>query len=92
MVEDTGFKHFVSLLNPSYSLPSRKTLSNISLPFLYEKCLNDVKTLIKEEALNVCLTTDCWTSINNQSFLALTAYCLNKNFDLKSVLLQCFSI
>lgn len=89
MVEDVGFKNFIKLLNPSYTLPSRKTLSNTSLPFLYEKCVNDMKIQIKADALSVCLTTDCWTSINNQSFLALTDHYLDNDFVMKSVLLQC---
>jgi len=33
MVEDKGFKDFVKMLNPAYSLPSRQTLSKTSLPF-----------------------------------------------------------
>lgn len=85
MVEDTGFKNFIKLLNPSYTLPSRKTLSNTALPYLYEKCVSDMKIKMKAEALSICLTTDCWTSINNQSFLALTAHYLDSNFSLNSV-------
>jgi len=63
MVEDKGFKDFVKTLNPAYSLPSRQTLSKTSLPFAYEKCLNDMKLQIQENAVSVCLTTDCWTSL-----------------------------
>jgi len=35
------------------------------------------------------LTTDCWTSINNQSFIAITAHYLDTDFNFKSVLLEC---
>lgn len=59
MVEDKGFKDFVKMLNPAYSLPSRQSLSKTALPFAYEKCLNDMKSQIKENAVSVCLTTDC---------------------------------
>ncbi|KAF0715473.1 zinc finger BED domain-containing protein 1-like [Aphis craccivora] len=37
----------------------------------------------------VCLTTDCWTSVNNTSFLAVTAHFLNGNMELKSYCLDC---
>ncbi|VEN41952.1 unnamed protein product, partial [Callosobruchus maculatus] len=32
VVEDYGFRRFVGILNPSYQLPSRKTISNTLLP------------------------------------------------------------
>ncbi|XP_050059751.1 zinc finger BED domain-containing protein 4-like [Aphis gossypii] len=89
MVEDKGFKDFVRMLNPAYSLPSRQSLSKTALPFAYEKCLNDMKSQIKENAVSVCLTTDCWTSINNQSFIAITAHYLDPDFKFISVLLEC---
>jgi len=73
IVEDEGFKQFINLLNPNYNLPSRHTLSNTSLPFAYEKLNNETKIKIQEEAISVCLTTDCWTSINNTSFFS--CYC-----------------
>lgn len=44
---------------------------------------------MKENAISVCLTTDCWTSINNQSFIAITAHYLDKDFKFKSILLEC---
>lgn len=36
--EDKGFKEYSHLLDPSYSLPSRKTLSKTVMPFFY--CFN----------------------------------------------------
>lgn len=89
ITENEGFKQFVNLLNPAYKLPSRHKLSKTSLPFAYEKLFNETKLKVQEEALSVCLTTDCWTSINNTSFLAVTAHYVDPNFNLKSVLLQC---
>lgn len=37
------------------------------------------------------MTTDCWTSINNKSFFAVTVHYVDPNLNLKSVLLQCAS-
>ena len=42
-----------------------------------------------EEASKVCLTTDCWTSVNNEAFIAVTAHFVDRNFELQSVLLTC---
>lgn len=88
IVEDEEFKKFIKLLCPSYSLPSRKTLSNSLLPSIYSEILNKLTSqLVDSQA--VCLTCDGWTNINNISFYALTAHYLDSNTHLKSYLLEC---
>ncbi|XP_025412101.1 zinc finger BED domain-containing protein 1-like [Sipha flava] len=67
LVEDPEFKKFLNMLNPSYTLPSRKTVSNNIIPRLYESSKNDVQHLI-DQTIAVCLTTDCWTSKENTKF------------------------
>lgn len=89
IVEDEGFKHFVHLLNPSYKIPNRHTLSKFSIPALYQKCLNEMKEKVATEAVSGCITTDCWTSRNNAGYIAITFHFIDDNFQLKSVLLSC---
>lgn len=72
LVEDKGFTNFVKTLNPSYTLPSRHSISKELIPALYEKCVREMKELVSIEAENVCLTTDCWTSRNNESFMVMS--------------------
>lgn len=43
------------------------------------------------EAESVTLTTDCWTSRNTESFLAVTAHFIDSKFEVQSVLLDCAS-
>ncbi|CAH2090914.1 unnamed protein product [Euphydryas editha] len=74
MVEDVEFKKLISLLNPQYALPTRKTISESILQKLYNKCMEKVKSEVKEEGQAFCLTTDGWTSINNDNFIALTVH------------------
>jgi len=90
VVEDEGFKEFVKLLNPHYTLPDRHTIYKIFIPALYENCLVEMKELVEKEAQSVCMTTDCWTSRNNESFMAITIHFIDSNFSLRSVLLGCF--
>lgn len=47
IVEDEGFKNFVQELNPSYKIPNRHTLSKVHIPALYQKCLIEMKDLVK---------------------------------------------
>ena len=90
IVENKGFKTFVKALNPGYVLPNRHTISKTLIPALHEQCLNKVKNMM--ETVKVCITTDCWTSINNESFLAITAHFLTDNFEHKICALKmlCF--
>jgi len=55
---------------------------------LYESTKDVVLEQIKKTAA-VCLTTDCWTSVNNTSFMAVTAHFLNENMEFKSHCLDC---
>lgn len=91
IVEDKGFKDFVKMLNPNYTLPNRHSISKEYIPASYEKCMNEMKALVLKEAEYVCLTTDCWTSRNNESFMAITIHFVDSNFLLKSVLISCSS-
>jgi len=90
IVEDSGFKQFLKALNPNYELPNRHAISKELIPALYEKCLVEMKSLTSTVE-SACLTTDCWTSRNNESFMAITIHFINTEFELKSVLLGCHS-
>ncbi|KAJ8971547.1 hypothetical protein NQ317_003201 [Molorchus minor] len=76
LVEDIEFIRFVNLLCPGYSLPSRKTIYNSLIPQFYTTTKETVQNRLTE-AFAVCVTTDGWTSINNESFLAVTAHWIN---------------
>lgn len=43
IVEDYGFRRFVNILNPSYQLPARKTITNSFLPAQFKKISNRQK-------------------------------------------------
>lgn len=91
MVEDNGFKAFVTALNPAYQLPSRHSISKTCIQALYEECLHKVKDIVKQ-GVKFCITTDCWTSRNTVSYIAVTVHFLNDNFDLYTILLECRSM
>ncbi|KAJ8913361.1 hypothetical protein NQ315_008751 [Exocentrus adspersus] len=84
LVEEVEFKKLLSRA----VCPSRKTISSSLVPKLYnttkEKLFQEVS-----QATAICITTDGWTSINNQSFIAVTAHWINTNYELCSNLLDC---
>ncbi|KAJ8930409.1 hypothetical protein NQ314_016804 [Rhamnusium bicolor] len=61
---------------------------NTLIPLEYEMCVEAAKEEIKN-VVSVYLTTDCWTSKKNESFMAVTGHFIDKNFKMKSILLDC---
>lgn len=73
MVDEVEFRKFVEMLNPGYTLPTRKTLSESILPKVYAKVLEKVKEQIAKAAA-ICITTDAWTSSVQDGYVAITAH------------------
>lgn len=90
IVDDEGFKEFIAELEPSYTLPSRSTLSRSMLPSVYEDVAEKVRDLLKTDAEHVTLTTDTWTSCATQGYMSVTAHFVTKKWQMQSVLLECF--
>lgn len=88
VVEDKGFRSYTQDLNPMYVLPSRKTLSQKTIPRLYDRERASLQERVKE-ATAVCLTTDCWTSRTTTSFMSVTCHFI-ENYKMVSCLLDCF--
>ena len=91
IVEDSGFKEFVKSLDNRYDLPSRKTLSTVTLPQLLEETET---TIIKQlsEAAWVAITSDAWTSRTQTPFLAVTVHFIEvgqDKIDLQTKILDC---
>lgn len=87
-VEDEGFRCFATSLNPNYEIPTKKYISQTLLPEMYQKCMENARALSKS-ITSTCITTECWTSSSDESFLAITSHFLDNDFYFKSVLLSC---
>lgn len=90
IVEDKEFGKLLKMLNPGYDLPSRKTLSTSLLSVLYNETYDKVKSDIVENGNFVSITTDGWTSVKNESYIAVTTHFIDNDCKLKSYLLSCF--
>ncbi|KAM8884827.1 uncharacterized protein ACB058_000832, partial [Synchiropus picturatus] len=67
-VEDKGFKKRVAALNSGYVLPTRQALKAM-VEKRYEELKEKAKVLVSS-ASAVSLTSDMWTSINKDAYLA----------------------
>lgn len=84
IVEEKGFRKFIKLVSqcPGYELPSRKLLSENLLSSIH----NDVQA-----ASALSLSTDSWTSRNNESYVAIVAHFMDENTKIQSALLGCIN-
>ncbi|KAM4534867.1 E3 SUMO-protein ligase ZBED1-like isoform 1-T1 [Fundulus diaphanus] len=80
VVENEGFRELVQLLEPSYVLPTRKTIKQ-TLAKKYEEERERVKMEV-QQAVAVSITADMWTSVNMEAYLALTCHYINENLQL----------
>lgn len=88
IVEDEGFRLFVTALNPSYEIPNRHSISKSLIPARYEECVLQCREILAN-CKSVCITTDCWSSINTESFIGVTAHFISSTFKMTSILLDC---
>ncbi|XP_037819087.1 E3 SUMO-protein ligase ZBED1-like, partial [Lucilia sericata] len=89
IVENIGFQEFTKALNPDYKLPNRITLTKSLLPKVYDKRLLEVKHMLRDID-NICITTDGWTSISNESYISITAHFISPDWKQKTVFISCF--
>lgn len=90
LIEEIEFRNLIKMLAPNYTIPSRKTLSNSLLLQMYESVLQKVRADL-DDVTALSLTTDGWTSINNQHFIALTVHYINSDTILCSRLIGCIN-
>lgn len=80
ITSNVGFQRFCHLLQPRYTLPSNKHISQTLIPDMYER----VKAKVKEELKNVdhvAFTTDIWSSTcSANSLLSLTGHWIGEDF------------
>lgn len=85
VVEDVGFKELVAKLDPTYTLPTRKAVKNM-VEAKYEEEKEKAKAEL-QGVETVSLTSDMWTSINMDAYLAVTCHFINKKDQLSMLLL-----
>lgn len=73
VVENKGFRRLINNLEPRYTIPSRKTLTNKIISDMYQNLIREVKEELSQ-ATNIALTTDMWTSVSNTDYMAVTAH------------------
>lgn len=85
-VESESFRELLKYTEPNYKPMCGETVKAI----VKERAFS-LKSTIKKELGNckyLSLTTDCWTSLNNESFMAITCNYIDQNWTIKSPVLE----
>ncbi|KAG7463116.1 zinc finger BED domain-containing protein 1-like [Solea senegalensis] len=85
VVEDVGFRELMHLMDPNYILPSRKALKAM-VDIKYQEAKEKAREQV-QKAVAVSLTSDMWTSINMDAYLAVTCHFIDDEDQLCTTLL-----
>ncbi|KAH9781378.1 BED-type domain-containing protein [Citrus sinensis] len=86
-VEKEGFQKFMSKACPKLDRFSRRTVArDVYQLYLNEK--NNLKKVFASNKYRVCLTTDCWTSIQNLNYMVITAHFIDDEWQLHKRILN----
>jgi hypothetical protein len=86
-VELWEFRAMLNLLKPGVPIPSRHTVKEDTMT-RYRKEEGHVKERLRNEASEISVTLDCWTSPNNKAFLGITGHYIDNDWALQSLLLD----
>jgi hypothetical protein len=79
-VEGEGFQDFMKTVEPRFSIPSRFTIMRDCFKlFMSEK---EKLRMFLTSGVRVCLTTDCWTSIQNLNYMCITTHFIDSEWNL----------
>ena len=88
IVDDNGFIRLLKVLEPRYTPPSRKYMTETVVP----KILEGITAAVKHKIAGVeyySFTTDIWsTSVSNDCLLSLTAHWLSPSFERMTAILH----
>jgi hypothetical protein len=79
VVEGEGFKLLCRQLQPLLTVPSRRTVARDCFKLFVDEKVR-LKAYFKSDCSRVALTTDCWTSVQNLSYMTLTAHFINNDW------------
>jgi hypothetical protein len=86
-VEGEGFQEFMKTVEPRFLIPSRYTVMRDCVKlFMFEK--EKLRAIFLTTGARVCLTTDCWTSVQNLNYMCVIAHWVDSEWNLHKRILN----
>jgi hypothetical protein len=89
--EKSGFKNFVKVVAPRWTPPSRRTCTRDIVKTYFEEKAK-LKLFFKSNCERFCLTTDCWTSQQQDNYMTVTAHFIDKDWQLHKKVISFFKV
>jgi hypothetical protein len=89
--EKFGFRRFMTVACPRFSIPSRRTCTRDTVRIFFEEKAK-LKIFLKDQCQRVCITTDCWTSQQQESFMTVTAHFICNDWKLHKKIISFFKV
>ncbi|WVZ73452.1 hypothetical protein U9M48_021756 [Paspalum notatum var. saurae] len=88
MVEHTGFRRFVSALQPLFKMVTRNTIRK-DIMDTYQEERENAKNYMGATKSRVAITTDLWTPDNQKrGYMAVTAYFIDDSWTLRNIIMR----
>ena len=91
MGERSGFRKFMSKACPRFQLPSRRTCTRDTVHLYFQERAK-LKKFFKDSCQRICLTTDGWTSQQQDSYMTVTASFIDDNWQLHKKVISFFKV
>ena len=89
--EKPGFRKLMSVACPRFIIPSRRTCTRDTMQLYFEQ-KSKLKMFFQEHCNRVCLTTDGWTSQQQDNYMTVTAHFIDKNWCLHKKIISFFMV
>lgn len=86
VVEGEGFRKLMKIMEPDYTVPNRSSISN-TLSLKYSDLRGQIYALI-EKATALSFTTDIWTSVSMEAYMAVTCHFITQEWELSAFVLE----
>lgn len=78
-INHPSFQEFVQTLQPKFEVPSEKYLRVKVIPEIYHQVQFFLKEILANDMVTYAITTDSWTSAQQESFLSITVHMNTKD-------------
>ncbi|KAM0859393.1 hypothetical protein ACQ4PT_047234 [Festuca glaucescens] len=89
--DKSRFRRFMTVACPRFSVPSRRTCTRDTVRIYFEEKAK-LKLFFKEQCERVCLTTNCWTSQQQESFMTVIAHFICSDWKLHKKIISFFKV
>jgi hypothetical protein len=79
--EKSGFRKLMSIACPRFSMPSRRMATRDAVGIYFEEKAK-LKLFMKQSCQRACITTDCWTSQQQDGYMTITAHFIDGDWKL----------